>query len=182
LDGGGISILTARLELVPATISLLEAALAGDAGLGRALNAALPPTWPPEHYDAETVRYSLNHLMTHPEAETWGTYLFVERDPSGRRLIGFGGFKGAPAVDGSVEIGYSVVQECQRRGLATEAVMGFLAHAFADRRVTRVIAETFPDLIPSQGVLTKTGFTFIGPGSEPDVIRFVLTRDEWIPR
>jgi ribosomal-protein-alanine N-acetyltransferase len=132
----------------------------------------------------ETVKYSLNHLLTHPEAETWGTYLFVERgaDPQRRRLVGFGGFKGAPAVDGSVEIGYSVVPECQRRGLATEAVLGFLAHAFGDQRVNRVVAETFPELVPSQGVLAKAGFTFIGPGSEPGVLRFALTRDEWIPQ
>jgi RimJ/RimL family protein N-acetyltransferase len=164
---------TPRLDLVPASISLLEAALAGDAELARELRAELPSSWPPEHYDRQTVEYSLDHLRSSGESG-WGTYLVVERVDGTRRLAGFGGFKGQPAGDGTVEIGYSIVAECQRRGLATEAVHGFLQYAFTDTRVTRVIAETLPELIPSQRVLYKAGFSLLGKGSEPGVIRFEL--------
>lgn len=165
---------TQRLDLIAASVPILEAAIAHDAALARALDAELPPSWPPEHYDRQAVEYSLNQLKSRGNNSSWGTYLFVERADGIRRLVGFGGFKGEPAQDGTVEIGYSIVAECQRRGLATEAVHGLLQFAIADPRVTRVIAETLPELIPSQGVLYKAGFALLGEGSEPGVIRFEL--------
>jgi RimJ/RimL family protein N-acetyltransferase len=51
-----------------------------------------------------------------------------------------------------------------------------LERAFGLPEVTRVIAETLPDLTPSIGVLKKCGFRLVGEGSEPGVIRFELTR------
>jgi [ribosomal protein S5]-alanine N-acetyltransferase len=45
--------------------------------------------------------------------------------------------------------------------------------------VTRVLAETLPELAGSTGVLRKRGFVFLGAGSEPGVIRFELTRSAW---
>lgn len=38
--------------------------------------------------------------------------------------------------------------------------------------MTRVIAETLPELLPSIGVLEKTGFEQIDGGSEPGVLRY----------
>jgi RimJ/RimL family protein N-acetyltransferase len=180
------SISTHRLELIPATIPLLEAARHGNFALSDALQAELPATWPPEHYDAGTIEYAITALRNNPDVAGWGTYFFLRRDREGTgyadRLIGFGGFKGPPTEDGTVELGYSVVPEFQRQGLATEAVQGLLHHAFSDPRVTTVMAETYPELIPSQEVLRKAGFTFVGPGSEERVIRFALERDSWTPR
>jgi RimJ/RimL family protein N-acetyltransferase len=43
-----------------------------------------------------------------------------------------------------------------------------------------VIAETYPSLIASIGVLRKCGFQLVGEGSEPRVIRFELTRPEYL--
>jgi RimJ/RimL family protein N-acetyltransferase len=57
-------------------------------------------------------------------------------------------------------------------------VRAFIARAFADTRVRRVIAETLPHLEPSIGVLTKCGFAFSGDGSEPGVIRYTLNRPD----
>ena len=94
-------------------------------------------------------------------------------------LVGAGGYKGRPSPEGTVEIGYSIVPEYQRRGLATEAAAALVARAFCDTRVNRVIAETLPKLAPSIGVLRKNGFRLIGEGSEPEVIRFELTRAEY---
>jgi RimJ/RimL family protein N-acetyltransferase len=44
--------------------------------------------------------------------------------------------------------------------------------AFMAPGVTCVIAETLPGLVPSIGVLEKLGFSLIGDGSEPGVIRY----------
>lgn len=41
-----------------------------------------------------------------------------------------------------------------------------------------VIAETLPALRPSIRVLEKSGFKFIGQGSELGVIRYQLTRED----
>jgi RimJ/RimL family protein N-acetyltransferase len=45
--------------------------------------------------------------------------------------------------------------------------------------VTRVTAETYPELVGSIGVLRRCGFRFIGEGSEPGVIRYEITRVEY---
>ncbi len=75
-----------------------------------------------------------------------------------------------------MEIGYFVIPTYQRRGLATEAVEGMLQRAFASPEVRRVIAETLPELAPSIRVLEKSGFSLIGEGSEPGVVRYERCR------
>ena len=75
------------------------------------------------------------------------------------------------------ELGYWLGVPYWGRGYATEAVRALIDLAFRDPTVTRVIAETFPDLIPSIRVLEKNGFVRIEEGgSEPGVIRFELRR------
>ncbi len=81
------------------------------------------------------------------------------------------------AADGTVEVGYSVLEAHQRRGYASEAVEALVGWAFGHPEVTRVIAETYPELVPSVGVLEKTGFRLIGAGSEERVIRFERRRN-----
>ena len=95
------------------------------------------------------------------------------------RLVGTAGYKGPPDPEGTVEVGYGVVRDQQRRGYASETVRGLLANAFARPAVRRVIAETYPELVASIGVLRKCGFRHIGGGSEPGVIRYELTRREY---
>ena len=45
--------------------------------------------------------------------------------------------------------------------------------------MTRVTAETYPELVGSIGVLRRCGFRFIGEGSEVGVIRYEITRVEY---
>lgn len=78
-----------------------------------------------------------------------------------------------------MEIGYSIVAERRRRGYAREAVDGWLAHAFTDTRVTRIVAHTLAGLEPSIAVLRSAGFIFPGAGpdpQEPSAVQYVLTR------
>jgi [ribosomal protein S5]-alanine N-acetyltransferase len=168
---------TQRLELIPATPDLLAAALEAPAALEAALNARVPPSWPPEFLDPPALEFTRDRLAETPGDGTWWMYFIVL--PAGRNervLIGTAGYKGPPAADGTVEIGYGIVTEHQRRGYASEAARGLVARAFREAGVRRVIAETLPELAPSIGVLRKCGFELIGEGSEPGVIRFELTR------
>jgi RimJ/RimL family protein N-acetyltransferase/mannose-6-phosphate isomerase-like protein (cupin superfamily) len=171
---------TPRLELVCATLDMLRAELASPDALEATIEARVPAGWPPELYDTSAIQYSIAYLEQHPDDAPWGFYYFVHADSAGERtVVGVGGFKGAPA-QGAVEIGYSIVDSFRRRGFATEAVRGFLSRAFADPRVRRVLAETLPALAPSIGVLEKVGMTFVGDGSEPGVIRYAISREDYI--
>jgi len=178
---------TARLDLVVATEKAVRAELESRFALAEALGAAVPAGWPPELYDDDAVRHSLNWLLKHPSEANWGFYYFLEHAGTGERrlLVGAGGFKGSPDPEGLVEIGYSIVPERHRRGYATEATRGLLTFAFSDPRVHTVIGQTLTTLAASIGVLEKAGLRFAGAGTDPhapegaQVIRYAITRDEW---
>lgn len=180
-----IPLRTPRLLLFPATPESLRAELVGPDALGNVLDVEVPASWPPELYDADAVRWTLAFLRAHPEEQHWSLYyVALSAVPPEARplLVGLCGYKGGPDGAGVVEIGYGVVPEFRRRGFATEAVHALVAGAFADSRVHAIVAHTLPELTPSIGVLRATGFTFEGPGNdpqEPTAIRFRLTRAEY---
>jgi ribosomal-protein-alanine N-acetyltransferase len=173
-------ITTHRLELVPATDELLASALKGRRALGERLHASVPNGWPPRFLDDAALEYTRARLAQGPQHRLWWMhFIILFRAPAGRSLIGSAGYKGPPTPEGTVEIGYGIVEEYQRSGFATEAARGLIDHAFAVPQVQRVVAETLPDLEGSIGVLRKCGFHEEGTGSEPGVIRFELTRAEY---
>lgn len=175
-------ILTERLELIPATIELTLAALEGPASLGSLLCARIPDSWPPEYLDRAALEYTVARLEEGRAQHGWWLHFVVLREEGGadRVLIGSGGYRGPASPEGTVEIGYAIVSDRRRSGYATEAVRGLLDHAFGLPNVFRVIAETLPELEPSIGVLRKCGFRLIGEGSEPGVIRFEITRADYL--
>jgi RimJ/RimL family protein N-acetyltransferase len=176
-------IVTERLELIPATLELTRAALEGRTALAAGLGVFVPATWPPEFLDPPSLEFILARLAEGPaQAGWWLHFVLLTRGATGRTLIGSAGYKGPPSPDGTVEVGYGIVRDHQRQGYASETVRGLLARAFALPTVQRVIAETLPELTPSIGVLGKCGFRLIGDGSEPGVIRFELTRAEYLMR
>jgi RimJ/RimL family protein N-acetyltransferase len=173
--------LTPRLELVPATVRLLTADLEGPAALGKQLDAEIPSSWPPELYDDDARRYSIDMLQRDPANANWPVFYILLRTENAlrRKLIGIAGYKGHPAAARVVEVGYGVLPEFRRRGFASEAVRGLIERAFDNPEIDRVAAETFPDLIPSIGVMVKNGMSFVGEGSEEGVIRYEVTREAW---
>jgi RimJ/RimL family protein N-acetyltransferase len=128
----------------------------------------------------------LDWADSHPNDVAWGFYYVLEAPVSEGApplAVGAGGYKGAPDASGAVEIGYSIVPERQRLGYAREAVDGWLAHAFGDPRVRRVLAHTLVGLEPSIAVLRSAGFAFGGAGAdpqEPAAVQYILTREAYI--
>lgn len=181
----GTTLRTGRLELVGCSAGLLRAEGDDRARFAELLDARVPADWPPELYDDDARRFGLRMVEDAPDDEGWWFYYLV-RVPGGgdgaREVVGTMGYKGPPADDGTVEVGYSVLAAHRRQGYATEALGALLERAFAFPGVTRVIAETYPELEPSIGVLEKCGFAFVGEGSEERVIRFELLRDRWEAR
>src|SRR5579864_3295202 len=102
---------TARLILVGAERSWLEAELKGPEALAAASGASVPASWPPEHHDRGVIEWVLSTLEP-VSGGPWRFYYMVLGVP--RTLIGTCGIKQAPDGNGCVEIGYSVVEQFQR--------------------------------------------------------------------
>ncbi|HEX8465587.1 MAG TPA: GNAT family N-acetyltransferase [Abditibacterium sp.] len=168
-----------RLELVAGTPEMVRAEMQDPEKFSRLLDAALPTSWPPQFHDLETMAYSLEKLELGADQLGWWCWYSVRSEGTGvnRLVVGIGGFKGRPDETGSVELGYSVVEDHQNLGFATEAVRGLVNWATSQPEVKEIIAETLPDLGASIRVLEKNGFVFVGAGSEEGVIRYRLMRD-----
>ncbi|MDB6111218.1 MAG: acetyltransferase, ribosomal protein N-acetylase [Pedosphaera sp.] len=166
---------TARMALVAAKPQMVRADLSNRAELGLLLNAAIPQAWPPPLVDAAALQWILKSVEADPDCLLWCARYFVLKEP--RVVIGLGGFKGRPDATGTVEIGYSVLEQFQRCGYGTEAAAALCKWAFSHEEVRCVTAETFPHLTGSISVLKKNQFRLTGAGSEGDTIRFELARD-----
>jgi ribosomal-protein-alanine N-acetyltransferase len=149
----------------------MDAALAGDDALARALGHEVVPGWATF---TEALPATRDALVEHPNGNAWGTRFFVTGDPP--ELVGWGGFKGPPK-DGVVEVGYEIAEARRGRGLATAAATAMVAEALADDRVTTVIAHTLPERNASSRVLEKVGFTYDGEAAEDGEVvwRYSLT-------
>ena len=173
---------TKRLELVAGTADLFRVRIDDREFLSRRLGARVPAEWPPPLYDQDAMEWMAKYLDENAGAGAWTFYFIILPARAGEAegtVIGGVGYKGLPGADGAVEIGYSMLPEFQRSGYATEVAGALVRRAFAEPRVTRVIAETYPELRPSIRVLEKNNFRFVGDGSEERVIRYALTREEY---
>ncbi len=160
------------IRLVRAELHLVEAALAGDDSLARALGHDVVVGWATF---TEALQPTRDALAAKRGGSAWGARFFVAGDP--QQLVGWGGFKGQPK-DGVVELGYEIAEVRRGRGLATEATRAMLAEAFTDERVTSVIAHTLAEHNASNRVLEKAGFQYDGEALEDGEVvwRFSLAR------
>lgn len=97
----------------------------------------------------------LQGYIEHPDHGEWYAMWMICRNDDTH--VGDLSFKGLNA-DGSVEIGYGILEEYRGCGYATEAVTAAVNWALAQHDVTRVEAEVESDNIASKRVLEKCGF------------------------
>ena len=164
-----------RLRLVAATIGMIGEDLEGRQALGIALGVEVPENWPPELYDRQAMEFASRQLRDSAQ-QGWSFWYLVKRLSTAEVLLGICGFKGQPDDAGSVEIGYSILNQFQSCGFATEAVSRLVNWAFGHSIVKEVCAETLPHLRQSIRVLEKNGFSYTGRGSERGVIRYAIQR------
>ncbi len=167
-----MTIETARLKLIPATVALARAEIGDRGGFARLLGASVPDNWPPEIL-ADALPLFLGWLEAAPDRIGWFSwYALAAGDGAAAPvLVASGGFKGPPQ-DGTAEIGYSVLPQFQGRGYATELVGGLVRWAVGQPGVARVMAETEWANPASVRVLSKSGFAPAGPATEPGGARF----------
>ena len=163
---------TARLRLVPSTAALVRAEIADHAALGAALEADIPANWPPDTL-TDALPFFLEQIEAAPDTSGWWGWYALLHDPAADVLAASGGFMGPPN-NGVVEIGYSVLPQFQRRGLATEMMQALVAWAAQHPGVTQIVAEVDAENEPSRRVLVALGFVEAGAGREPGHLHFAL--------
>jgi RimJ/RimL family protein N-acetyltransferase len=150
---------TERLFLVPAHLPLLEAIADSD---WPALSSLLGGVSIAEHWlhFPEAMIWMRDFLREHEADPAWWNYLIIHRQDV--RLIGTCGYKGTPSFTGEVEIGYEIADSYQGKGLATEAALALVQHAFSHESVRYITAHTLAETNASNHLLQKLGFVFLG--------------------
>jgi ribosomal-protein-alanine N-acetyltransferase len=168
---------TPRLELVPLTLSMVEAVLLGRREEAERLaRARMPERWPNPELVERAFAMSLEGIRADSTARLWGARVMIAVAPAGRdppdkpgaepdrRVVGSIVFRGKPNEDGIAEIAYGVEELSQGQGYATEAVGASVAWALGhDHSVVKAVqAATFAWHRASVRVLEKVGMTIVG--------------------
>ena len=176
LSTNSLRLTTSRLELVATTAEIARWVWTDRRRLGDYLKTEIPRLWPPED-QVGLFQYFAAELQREPQHAGWYQWLWVWNVPPEKRLlVGNGGFKGPPDEQGEVELGYSVWEPFQRRGLATEAATALVDWAWQQPACRTVMAETDLHNIASHRVLQKLGFRYVGPVPETMLLRFEQSR------
>lgn len=132
-------------------------------GSGRESDSPGGGPWHPDYPEVDELD-PLSALATSSASPTDFTLYQIRLRTSGVAIGGIG-FFGAPDAEGSVGIGYGLVEAERGRGLATEALNSMIE--FAARNVVRKVkADTGVDNLASQRVLQKAGFAEIRRSNE----------------
>ena len=115
-----------------------------------------------EFFDNFADRHSA--LLAEQDSGTGAYYVLVDEDGSvlGRFNLFFTGAD-------SANLGYRVAEGVAGKGVATENVREICRLAAAEHGLRILNASTTYANIASQKVLTKSGFTFVGPANPSDV-------------
>lgn len=168
---------TARLRLVALDATALEACLFDPGRLEARMNLRLSRD-AISAVVARAMEIKLMKMAGAPRVDfPWYTYwlLVVKAASFG---AGLAGFKGAPGVYGSVELGYGIDPAWQGHGYMTEAVGALIGWAFQDRRCQRVTAETLVENYGSIRVLQKNGLAC--GGERGGMLFWTLERADWL--
>jgi RimJ/RimL family protein N-acetyltransferase len=160
---------TSNLQLLPVERRHKAAFLRGKHELAAMLQVTVPDHWPlfPQAFSlpADLVSDEMGELEQ--PVSDWCAYFFIH--PKRGMLVGNGGFKGSPDVQGVVEIGYEIAAEYWNQGFATEAVQAMIDYAFAHPEVQAVMAHTLAEKNASNCVLQKVGMQFVAELDDAEV-------------
>jgi RimJ/RimL family protein N-acetyltransferase len=164
---------------------LLRHFVAGDAATALALsNEETSRTWLPSqvYRDPAHASTALAFLIAQcawPGNPKHGAYVLAIEHRLDGVLIGHVGFS---PLDDEVEIGFSIAQSYQRRGLATEAIVAAARWALQNFALERIIAVTAAANHASKRTLERAGFAnerdqkMKFQGTEQDVTIYALER------
>jgi ribosomal-protein-alanine N-acetyltransferase len=162
------------MRLVASTAELVRVEIRDQTELARLLDARVPAGWPTDEA-ADALPWFLERLEgADPQDIGWyGFYGVVTTGVDDAPVLVGGGGSLGPPVEGSVEIGYSVLPAFQRQGYATEMMTAVVEWVSGDPRVREIMAETAADNVASRRLLQRLGFHEAGAGREPDAMRYL---------
>jgi RimJ/RimL family protein N-acetyltransferase len=147
---------TERCDLIPATIEFLELLVEGEySRAGNVLGITVPHGWPNDAEAQAGLHIHLKAMRENPIELLWRIRLIVLRPA--RTVIGAVNLKGPPGRGGTVEIGWGVIVEFRRVGIATEASASVITWVFQQLNVQRVVATIPTHNIASAGVAKRLG-------------------------
>jgi [ribosomal protein S5]-alanine N-acetyltransferase len=155
----------------------MHAERAGYVSLFRLLGAEVPSEWPPEHWEPHVFAFMEKQYAQSPQTLGWHRYVVL----GGEHPVLIGTMGGFPRGESEAEIGYSILEPWQRRGLATEGLMALMTELFEADGLQSISAQTFPVLTPSVRVLEKCGFRLNGAGEEEGAVRYRLEKSRFPP-
>ncbi|MBC5992828.1 GNAT family N-acetyltransferase [Pontibacter cellulosilyticus] len=167
---------TNRLILIPFTLEVTKALIAGDASILPKLGLQLTPFWPDQEA-IDTFPKIIKNLELVKAPTGFESYMVVHRDSM--TVIGDAGFKGLPNADGEVDIGYAIIEQAQNRGYGLEAAQGLINWAFQQPNVKVITARCLLDNAPSARVLVKLGMQQVSATEE--FIRWKLSNPNLEP-
>ena len=102
-------------------------------------------------------------MLATPQQPPWCSYAVSRGD----RIVGLGGFKGAPDEHGVAELSYLTFEPERGRRVAT-VICSALIEIARTAKASAIIAHTLPEENASTAVLRANHFTFTGPVTDPE--------------
>ena len=154
---------TRRMRLIPADLNHLDLLMAGPEVFTTATGLQIAPGY---LEFPEALPHSRDQLAAAAAAPAWWTpWLFVHT--ASGTVIGLGGFKGPPAPNGTLEVGYGIAPEWRGQGYATEATLGLIGFGLGQPGVKAICAHTLAETNASTRVLAKCGLVRVAEITDP---------------
>lgn len=144
---------TERLEIIPLNYNQLNLLTENVIQFERELNCKYCGE-EMEGIIADIFKAQIQLVQKNSKNYFWYTFWLFKIKNEGK-FIGSACFKNSPDDNDQVEIGYGTNKEFQNYGYTTEAVNAMCEWALKQPSVSKVVAETEKDNIPSQKVLKK---------------------------
>ena len=149
-----------RIEIVQLPAAALVALGSGDLEAADAASPVPLVAWLVSEEAIGTWRFRARQAVETPEDLPWVTGVLWDAEAG--VVVGKAGFHAAPDERGMVEVGYAVVPEHRRRGVARAALEAMLARARAEESVRVVRASVAPTNAASYALISQYGFRQVG--------------------
>ena len=145
---------TLRLDLIPCSLSVAQAASSDKSQVEKLLGVQVPDDWHTCEVQYFLPQYA-QMLINNPSQLGWGVWLMIHR--AEQTLIGNLGFGGKPHQEGTVEIGYEVLFKYRNQGYAFEASKALVDWVSSQPNLKRIVAYCSHDNAGSIRILEKLG-------------------------
>ena len=170
------NIYTDRLVLIPYTRKMATEILGGHYQELFDLGISFDAGWP-DAAELETLPKILKNLELVNEPTGFESWMIIVK--LGMKIIGSTGFKGVPNEEGSIDIGYGIISQEQKKGYAIEAATALAGWAFKKTEVKRITARCVIKNTNSARLLNK--MKFIEIFRDDEMIYWKLEKQHSIP-